>query len=170
MTTIIDRVQEGSLLTTDEPEDFAEALESSLEVWLVSLRNLSMNGARGAPDWLGYETRTWAIGESIRQLTSKKAKWRNSSTLIATLARIVADRRLGKGRQPYLALVARYGRSQYDELLIDSLDQREIVGHAVKPLRIAKVRGAAPKVEIILNEDLPTWIKNEARKYLKADL
>jgi hypothetical protein len=151
----------------DTPEKLAVMLLECARTWQRDLREVSTKGVDGAPDWYGFEDRLWELGESIRQVLSKKRKWRQSEQLLEAFAEILRDARLGKGRQPFAELLARGGGSVYRDELIAAVDDRDIAGHAVRALRIAKIAGAESNVQRLLARKPPTWIKHEAKKYLQ---
>lgn len=164
---LIERIISLNPKSDDTAEALAEAIISCAEDWHRDLREVSMQGQKGAADWLGFETRLWQLGESMRQVLSKKTKWRKSEKLLCSIAEILGDSKYGKGRQSFIDLIAKFGGPVHYSDLLAAIDEPEIAGHAVKGLRLAKVSGAESKVEALLNTKQPAWVKREAKKYLR---
>ena len=123
-----------------------------------------------APDgpivWANHEHLAWALGESIRQALQRHRALRKHPTLWAAIETVVADRRIGKGREPYVMLLGQYGGPSRAPLLIQLLDDPEVMGHALYALRLLGVPGAEEKARALLDYRRG-WIRKEAKSYLK---
>jgi hypothetical protein len=129
---------------------------------------ISMPGVDGAPDWHRYETLIWDCGEKLRNCLKKRKKGKNSVALHRMLATIVNEPQFGKGRQPFIELLARHAGESFYTHIVSSLDDHDIFGHAVSALCIAKIGGADRQVQAILDQNPASWIKREAKQYLKV--
>lgn len=163
----IRRILKASPNSSEDAGAFAVVLEAAAENWCRTRKSISMQGQKGALDWLEFETDLWELGESSRKILKVRSKWRKSEELMKAIAKIVSDGRFGKGRQPFVELLARYGGPQYHSILVRVAAEPELCGHAVKGLRLANVPNAQTVVEEILLTAQPAWVKREARKYLQ---
>ena len=123
-------------------------------------------GPRGPITWVGHESLSWALGESIRQALRRGRTLRGDPVLWRALETVATERTVGKGRQPFVMLLGQYGGGDRSEVLLRLLDDPEVVGHALYALRLLALPGAEAKARE-LEKSGHTWIRNEARKYLK---
>ena len=86
--------------------------------------------------------------------------------LLESLAEVLGNRELGKGRQPFVELLAKYGGRGFEAQLVTALGEPGITGQAIEGLRIAGVPGQAGRVAEIIAGKCPAWIRREGRKYL----
>jgi hypothetical protein len=123
-----------------------------------------------APDgpitWANHESLAWALGESIRQVLRRRRALRKNERLWTAIETIATDRAVGKGREPYVMLLAQYGGETRAPLLIQLLDDPEVVGHALYGLRLHGAQGAERQARSLLAHPR-AWIRKEARKYLE---
>ena len=110
------RVQSRDLTLEDQAE-VAEAVEVLCAYWLGNLTDVAMEGELGAPDWKGFELRTWQLGESLRLFLRKKKRWRGRGPLLDTAASLILNRDLGKGRQTHALLLGDFGETEYGDVL-----------------------------------------------------
>lgn len=166
-SSILERVENKSLTERDTPEAFSLFLKSEIEKWLKELTRISMKGRGQNPDWLVYEMRLWETGESIRQILSINSKWKKSETLKQLFYQIVLDKRLGKGRQPFVELTARNNKQKYVEIASELIQDPEVSVRAVNALKFAKLKNFTNLVEKELKHPKQKHLLKEAKKYFK---
>lgn len=121
---------------------------------------------RGPITWVGHENLAWSLGESIRQVLCRRRTLRSDQALWQALEAVATDRSVGKGREPYVMLLGQYGGRDRAPVLFRLLDDPEVVGHALYALRLLAVPGAEVRARELEGSGR-SWIRNEARKYLK---
>ena len=122
--------------------------------------------SRGPITWVGHESLSWALGESIRQTLRRRRTLRGDPVLWRALETVATERTIGKGREPFVMLLGQYGGLERAPVLLRLLDDPEVVGHALYALRLLAAPGAEEKARNLEGSG-HTWIRNEARKYLK---
>ncbi len=133
--------------------------------YLAHERAVSMHGVGGAPDWCGFETRTWELGELLRGYLKLRRDLRGKGPVLDSVASLSGRRELGKGRQSLVLLLGDYGGSAYAETLGALLSDPAVRGHVLKALVKAKIPGYRGAVEEIERSE-QGWIRQAARKYL----
>jgi len=164
---------EGDRITTSQ---LVAASEAEIVTLLTELPTQwkSDGGAIGthpSSNWRRVETLTWELGESLRGAVREKPRLRRTASVWRACVNLLCDAEIGRGRQPFLELIARYASKDPDAIaaIVDSLDEEELTGQAVKAARIARIRGLSAKVKTILESTDKAWIRREAKKYLAID-
>jgi hypothetical protein len=150
----------------DVIEYLAKVSEELAHEVMATRRNVSMQGVRGAPDWLTFETDLWRLSEELRHVFQRHRTIRGGNPLLDALARIAVDQRFGKGRQNIVLLLGEYGQNDYGHILGHLLTDPDVYGHAIKALTRAKIKGYADRVLNILQNEKNGWVRAAARKYL----
>ena len=148
-------------------ERVVEVLQTLPPHYRDTQQEKEMQGVRDAPDWCGYEMRVWELSEVIRVYLRRKRGMRGKCQVLDAVAEIASNAEYGKGRQNFVLLLSQYGGQEYSDVLGRLLEDRDVLGHAVKGL--AKLRDPAyvAKIESILSDAKIGWIKAAARKYLR---
>lgn len=150
----------------DDQRLVAVTVETLCLHWSIALTAVEMRGQLGGPDWKGFERRIWDLGESLR-LFLKKTRWRGTGPLLDTAAKVLLDRRFGKGRQIFATLLGDFGGQAYGDALGGVLQDKEVWGHAIKALTKARIAGFAAEVAGVQAQE-SGWIRSAARKYLQS--
>lgn len=108
----------------------------------------------------------WSVGESLRRSLESDRNLRSCPAILDRVEAIAADERFARGREPFVLLLGRYGRSAQADVLVRLLDDDEIAGHALHALRLLGSPDGIFRARV-LAESSRTWIRSEARKYLQ---
>jgi hypothetical protein len=163
----IERQIEAQDVTLDDQAIVAAAIAALCEGCVATLIGVEMQGQLGAPDWTGYELRIWRLGESLRLFLKKKKRWRGHGPVLDAAAKILRDRRFGKGRQTFALLLGECDGATYSEALGHALMDPEVWGHAIKALTKAKIGGYTAEVAGVQAQETG-WIRSAAKKYLQS--
>lgn len=155
----------------DHPEGVSpEAVEECLRVLPGHHRSgkvgVEMPGVQGGADWYGYEMRIWELSELLREYLKTKRRLRGSCGVFDAVADIVKDSRFGKGRQNFVLVLAQYGGSSYASTIAGTLDDPELMGHAVKALAELREPGYTEQIKGILERSRVGWIRKASKQYL----
>lgn len=115
--------------------------------------------------WYEFEHQLWNVGEEIRQfLTVNKNKL--NANQIERIIRICLDNKAKRGRQSFVMLLGKKIYHSYANRLVTLLDDDDVDGHVIDSLY---KMGASEYVELIrpFLTHKQTWIKNEAKRYIK---
>jgi hypothetical protein len=120
-----------------------------------------------APEWYPFELRAWEIGEKIRQALSANRKLRGDSAVQENLLRVVLQRNLRRGRQPFVTNLAFKSAQPIAKYLAIFLNDPDIDGQVVDAL--LKMQAAGYSAEVAsLTQSRYRWIRTLAQKYLRA--
>ena len=161
-----ERISSGDLCRDLSAEDIAELIRRIVAQWYGNLKSHYMDGVDGAPDWLEYEHKIWALGEELRLLLQKRKDLRGGGPVMDTVASVLSESKFGKGRQTFALLLGQYGDGKYGDYLGQQLEDSDVLGHCVDALRKAKILGYETDVAYIA-ETSSGWIKNAAKAYVK---
>lgn len=151
----------GSLGETE----LAEVINLLSERWSEELTGIYMRGVDGAPDWKEFEHNIWQLGEAIRPVI-KRRKWRGRTVVLDEVARVLLDKKYGKGRQTFALILGDYGNDGYGAVLAVGLVDKDVCGHCIKALTKAKLYDYEDEVRSVF-DDSSGWVKLAARKYLE---
>ena len=116
-------------------------------------------------DWHMFELEIWDIGEEIRQLASKYKKKFNEEQ-INRIIHICLDKRAKRGRQSFVMLLGKKAYSDYSKAIICLLRDKDVDGHIIYTLYKMQA-GQYVNLIIPFTYHKKTWIKNEAKRYVK---
>lgn len=150
------------------PKEIVSALDVLVPFLLRNNREICIRGINGAPDWLGYEHELWQISESLRGYLSTNKAIRGRHSFIDYLAGLIRNKKLGKGRQNFLLVLAQYGKDAYAREIAGLLNDPDVSGHAVLALSKLKTPGFAVEVQGIMDSTKFAWVRNAAKRYLKS--
>ena len=121
--------------------------------------------APDVPDWYVFEHEIWGIGEEIRQLTLKYKKTFSKEQL-ERIIDICLDKRVKRGRQSFVMLLGKKAYCDYADSIIHLIEDEDVDGHVIDTLYKMQ---AGQYVNLItpFAEHKITWIKNEAKRYIK---
>jgi hypothetical protein len=165
--SVLQKIEACDADLTDE--SVALALEEAADEWERNARHLSMKGVAGAPDWMQFERRLWALGESLRLCFVKRKRWRSWSNVFNVAARCAIDPRFHKGRQSLILLLGHFAAEEYAEILSQLVEDEEVRGHALMALRTGKIvnpRLTERVTDLAAKER--GWVRAEAKKYLRV--
>jgi hypothetical protein len=121
----------------------------------------------GAPAWYPFEHRVWAIGEEIRQALAINRRLRADPAVHECLLRVVCERNLRRGRQPFVTNLAFKSAQPVARYLAAFLKDPDIGGEVVDALLKMKAAGYTAEVEP-LTQSRYRWIRTLANRYLRA--
>jgi hypothetical protein len=147
--------------------DVATALRVLSENDFEVRKNVSMGGIKGAPDWAGYETSLWTLGEHIRPWLKKRRDLRGRNALLDAINEIVVNPKFGKGRQNLILLLGDYGDKSYGMSIAGLLSDSDVLGHAIKALTKLGINGLDDVVSAIMRDTTHGWIRTASKKYLQ---
>jgi len=127
-----------------------------------------MQGVRGAPDWLEYESLLWELSEIVRNWMKAKRIGRGRNDVLDMVAQLVLERQYKKGRQNFVLVLAERGGGAYGTAFAQMLDDPDVAGHAVKALVKSRTPGYVMSVEKLLLEARAAWVRSAAKKYLSV--
>ena len=113
-----------------------------------------------------YEDLIWTLGESLRRFLKRNKPLRQSPELWTRVEAICCDPRYGRGRESFTMLLGQYGGRDRVPILVGLLEDDQVQGHALYALRLLGAAQARAKAEQLLDSPR-TWIRAEARKYLR---
>ena len=124
-----------------------------------------MKLAPNVHDWYKFEHQLWDVGEEIRQfLLVNKNKLNDNQ--IERIIEICLNKKAKRGRQSFVMLLGKKIYCSYARRLVSLLDDNDVDGHTIDTLY---KMGAAEYIELIrpFLTHKQTWIKNEAKRYIK---
>ena len=124
-----------------------------------------MEMAPNVHDWYKFEHQLWDVGEEIRQfLLVNKNKLNDNQ--IERIIEICLNKKAKRGRQSFVMLLKKKIYHSYASRLVTLLDDDDVDGHVIDSLY---KMGASEYVELIrpFLTHKQTWIKNEAKRYIK---
>ena len=116
-------------------------------------------------DWYKFEHQLWDVGEEIRQFLSKNKNKLNENQ-IERILEICLDKRAKRGRQSFVMLLGRKIYCSYADRIVTLLNDGDVDGQVIDSLY---KMGANEYVELIkpFLTHKQTWIRNEAKRYIK---
>ena len=96
------------LLACDNASGVAELLSELPRGWRAARTGEYVASVQGSEPWLEYEFLVWSLGEALRKALSERRGWKKDAEILNACERIAKDATLGRGRQPYFALLGRY--------------------------------------------------------------
>ena len=162
-----DRILTSQLVEAPE-EDVVRLLTELPNRWKSDGKT---GGTHPGSDWRPVETLTWELGESLRCAVRERPRLKKAAAVWDACVSLLRDSEIGRGRQPFLELVAKYAAKDPNAIaaIVASLDDDDLTGQAVKAARIARVRGLSARVRSIRESTEKAWIRREATKYLAFD-
>ena len=133
----------------------------------VSVRIAPERGQPGEIVWYQYESLLWTLGESARRLLQRLRPLRRERLFWQAAEALVEHAPYGKGRESWVMLLGQYGSAERVPVLLRLLEDPEVLGHALYALRRLRAPEGRVAAERLL-EAPRAWIRQEARKYLKA--
>jgi len=142
-------------------------LQTDEDLWFKEgiVRALGVKGFNDAIPYLLKEYKNsndelykWAIGNTIANIKPKEA--------LNELIEIMGDRKHGSARQMIAEALGRIGDKASVPVLIESLDDEEVAGHAVVALGLIGDESAIEKINPFLNHEM-RWIRKAAEKAIK---
>ena len=147
------------------PDELTARARTTIERF-TELRRVWVGGPGPTPPWLEGESKLWELGEQLRQLLLRRKSLAQCAELIALLRWVLTCEELGRGRQPFVELVARYDpdatAATFQPLLLDD----GLRGQVIAAARRQKLAGLAKDVRSSVKDADPSWIKRAARRYL----
>ncbi len=116
-------------------------------------------------DWYDFEHELWGIGEEIRQFVSKYNK-RFNKDQIDRIINICLNKKAKRGRQSFVMLLGRKMYRDYAEKIVSILSDEDVNGHVINTIYKMQAEQYVELIKPFLSYNR-TWIRNEAKKYLK---
>jgi hypothetical protein len=91
---LYDRLLNGQLERGDSADAVGALVLHCVEYWKVHARGIDMEAANGARAWLGFEGRTWELGEGVRQALSNRPSLKRSQGFVAAVVEVAGDEAL----------------------------------------------------------------------------
>ncbi|CAM2007143.1 HEAT repeat domain-containing protein [Acanthopleuribacter pedis] len=125
--------------------------------WAKSAFNVLIQEFKSTTD--EYDKRyRWAVGNALASMASKNH--------YLELASIVRDRSAGHTRQMVIEALAKTKHPDAADVLLESLQNDDEVGHTLLALRRLKARVPREIIEPYLGHEFP-WVRKEAKKLLE---
>jgi hypothetical protein len=120
----------------------------------------------GAPEWYGFEERSWELGELIRQYFVKTPKLKADRDVLAKVADVIDQTHLRRGRQSFVMLLGNVKAAYLAPRLSLQLPDDDVAGHVVSTL--VKMRIAGYTQMVLPHVSSPhAWIRNAAKTYVE---
>jgi len=165
-SAVLERFMAGELERSDGPASVVEAARKAIDAWVATDRSVSVDPGGGVRPWLSFESKTWELGERLRQVISKRKTWRSDAAVLDLVAHVLAEPELGRGRQPFVELGTKWDPDKTLPVIPKLLADPDVAGQAIAALRRSRVAGFSREVEAASEAAGRGWIRKEARKYL----
>ena len=124
-----------------------------------------MDLAPDVHDWYDFEHKLWEIGEEIRQFLSENKNKLNEKQ-IERIVSICLDKKAKRGRQSFVMLLGKKVYSSYADKIVTVLNDDDIDGQVIDTLYKMGAKEYVERIEPFLTHNR-TWIRNEAKRYVK---
>ena len=124
-----------------------------------------MDLAPDVHDWYEFEHRLWEIGEEIRQFLSENKNKLNKNQ-IDRIVSICLDKKAKRGRQSFVMLLGKKIYNSYADMIVTVLNDDDVDGQVIDTLYKMGAKEYVEQIEPFLTHNR-TWIRNEAKRYVK---
>ena len=118
------------------------------------------------PEWHSYEFKVWQLGEKIRQILAVDTRLRDDKEIVKLIVEVASNRRLKRGRQPFIMLLENKRYAGYASLLISQIDDKFVYGHVLNTIIKMQVWDYECEIEP-LTSDRSAWVRNKAKIYIE---
>ncbi|MCE8725424.1 hypothetical protein [Phocaeicola vulgatus] len=121
------------------------------------------------PPTMAYEPEIWIIGSNIiEELKKNPPKKRDFSILLNEILKVIKTKKYESGRESFVMTLHYFNKYPIvKEILSTLLDDKQLYGFAIGELKKMKCYNYTEKINKILQSEKTTWIKHEAKQYLK---
>jgi hypothetical protein len=170
MSGSVQRLLAGELLATDSASEVCNAAIETMTTWIVKERQVSMDPGGEVRPWLVFESSAWEVGERLREVVSKKRRWREDGSFLDLVAWVLGNDAFLRGRQPFVELGMKWDPERTLPLIPKLLRDPDVKGQAIAALRQNRVPGFGREVEVAVVGEKKAWIRKEARKYVELGI
>jgi hypothetical protein len=153
----------GALVTRDAART-GDAVLEACEEWESRERDVVIPELKDAAAWASYELKILQLGRALDFVMRKLGCWKGRGPLLDAAARVIGERRYGRGRQSFAGAIGEHGEGAYGSELAALLSDDEMAGYAVKALHRGANGEYLDRVIRLSNAERP-WVRSAARAY-----